>query len=155
MARLEGKRAIVTGAASGIGRASAVRFAAEGATVLAADLAEEGVAETVAQIEAAGGHAVAVAADAGDEDSVRALVERCVRDHGGLDVFYANAGIGGSFGSLFEASVDEWNAVLRVNLVGPFLAIKYGGIQMREQGSGSLICTASVAGLRSGAGPTP
>lgn len=153
MGRLSGKRAIVTGAASGIGRASATLFAAEGATVMAADLAEEGLNETVAAIEAAGGKAVAAVLDAGNEDEVRSAVERCVADLGGLDVVYANAGITGEMVPLFEQSVEDWERVLRVNLIGPFLAVKHAAPRMVKQGSGAIVCTASVAGLRAHAGP--
>jgi NAD(P)-dependent dehydrogenase (short-subunit alcohol dehydrogenase family) len=153
--RLAGKRAIVTGAASGIGRASALRFAEEGAAVLISDLAAEGLAETEAQIAASGGRARAVVADAADEKSVAELVRTCVADFGGLEAVYANAGIGGEFAPLWELSPEDWEPVLRVNLIGPFVAVKHGALHMREHGGGSIICTASVAGLRSGAGPTP
>ncbi|HEX8525744.1 SDR family NAD(P)-dependent oxidoreductase [Allosphingosinicella sp.] len=135
--RLAGKVAIVTGAASGIGKAMAGRFAAEGAIVIAADIAEaEGI----------------VAADAGREEDVRALVERAQRDHGGLDVFFANAGISGGLASIFEQSPEDWQEILRINLIGPFLAIKHAAPVMKERGGGSIVCTASVAGLRAGAG---
>src|SRR5262245_10153057 len=147
--RLLGKRALVTGAASGIGRASAILFASEGAQVLAVDLAE-GVDETRAEIEKAGGRCLARKADAADEATVKDLVASCVRELGGLEVVYANAGIGGGLTPFFEQSAADWQAVLRVNLVGPFLAIKYGAAVMREKGAGSIICTASVAGIRSG-----
>ena len=135
--RLQGKIAIVTGAASGIGRAAAALFRTEGATVLAADVAD--------------GESV-IAADAGDEEQVKGLVDRAVADHGGLDVFFANAGISGGLASIFEQSVEDWQEILRVNLIGPFLAIKHAAPLMKERGGGSIICTASVAGLRAGAG---
>jgi len=152
--RLEGRRAIVTGAASGIGRASAVRFAAEGAAVLASDVAEAGLAETVAAIERAGGSVRAVPADASDEETVEGLVARCVADLGGLEVFFANAGVTGEPVPLLESRVEDWRRVLEVNLIGPFLAIKHAAPVLREAGGGAILCTASVAGLRSGAGPT-
>ena len=145
----------MTGAASGIGRASALRFAQEGAAVVASDLAADGLAETVEQIEKAGGRARAVAASAADEEAVRALVEECVGAYGGLEVFYANAGISGGMVPLLEHTVEEWRQVLEVNLIGPYLAIKHAAPVMRDAGGGSILCTASVAGLRSGAGPTP
>jgi NAD(P)-dependent dehydrogenase (short-subunit alcohol dehydrogenase family) len=153
--RLARKRAIVTGAGSGIGRACALRFAEEGARVLAVDLAEAGVAETAAQIARAGGRAEAVAADAADDASVAALVEKCVKDWGGLEVIHANAGISGAPKTILELELDDWWPVLRVNLIGPFLAIKHAGRALVAAGGGSIICTASVAGLRSGAGGTP
>lgn len=155
MARLDGKRAIVTGAGSGIGRASAIRFAEEGAFVLAVDRNEAGAAETVAAITDGGGRARASSADAADDAAVRGLVEDCVANEGGLEIVYANAGVSGLPVSLFEVDAAEWEQVLRVNLIGPFLAIKHAGLAMKERGGGSIICTASVAGIRSGAGPTP
>ncbi|WP_129793168.1 SDR family NAD(P)-dependent oxidoreductase [Sphingosinicella sp. CPCC 101087] len=136
-ARLAGKVAIVTGAASGIGKASAALFRAEGATVIAADIAE---AEEV------------VAADAGNEEDVKRLVEQAARDHGGLDIFFANAGISGGLASIFEQTPEDWQEILRVNLIGPFLAIKHAAPLLKERGGGSIICTASVAGIRAGAG---
>lgn len=155
--KLSNKRAIVTGAGSGIGRASALRFAAEGAAVVAVDLAADGVAETVAQIGAAGGRAIAIAADASSETDVKNFVDRTVREFGGVDVLFANAGISGPLRhSLFEQDAAFWQKILQVNLIGPFLAIKHVAQRMIEQGSGgSIICTASVAGLRAGAGPHP
>jgi NAD(P)-dependent dehydrogenase (short-subunit alcohol dehydrogenase family) len=135
--RLAGKVAVVTGAASGIGKASAALFAAEGATVIAADLsAAEGI----------------VAADAGREEEVRGLVELAVSEHGGLDIFFANAGVSGGLASIFEQRPEDWAEILRINLIGPALAIKHAAPPIKERGGGSIICTASVAGLRSGAG---
>lgn len=152
-ADFEGKRAIVTGAASGIGRAAAVLLAARGASVLASDLATEGLEATVDQIARSGGRAVAVTADSGNEDAVRELVQRSVQELGGLEIMHANAGISGRLAQVGELEVDEWMAVLRVNLIGAFLAIKHGSAHMSAHGGGSIVCTASVAGLRAGAGP--
>ena len=155
MGRLEGKRAIVTGAGSGIGRASARLFAREGARVLAVDRSTEAVEETAAMARADGGDAIALAADAGDEDAVRGYVARAIDAFGGLDVVYANAGISGGDVPLFEQDVSLWTEVLRVNLIGPFLAIKHAGRHMVDQGHGAIVCTASVAALRSNAGGNP
>jgi NAD(P)-dependent dehydrogenase (short-subunit alcohol dehydrogenase family) len=155
MNQLAGKRAIVTGAASGIGRASALRFAAEGAAVVAADLAAEGLAETVEQIHRAGGRAIASEIDVSDEAAVERLVQLCVSELGGVEVMYANAGISGELVPFQEAVAEDWLTVLKVNLIGPFLATKYASRVMVEGGGGSIICTASVAGLRSGAGGSP
>jgi len=151
--RLEGKRAVVTGAGSGIGRASAKRFAQEGARVLIADWSEEGLEQTRKQIEAEGGQVFARRIDAGVEADVQALAEEAVSKLGGIDVVYANAGISGGSWLIAETSLEQFQEILRVNLLGPFLAIKHMAPHMAKQGKGSIICTASVAGLRSGAGP--
>jgi NAD(P)-dependent dehydrogenase (short-subunit alcohol dehydrogenase family) len=136
MARLAGKVAIVTGAASGIGKATVELFRREGATVIGADVSE--AADTVI--------------DAGSEGDVHALIEQVAREHGGLDIYFANAGISGGFASIAEQTAEDWAQILRVNLIGPFLAIKYAAPLMNLRGGGSIICTASVAGLRAGAG---
>lgn len=155
MGRLQGKRAIVTGAGSGIGRASALLFAREGAAVLAVDRTRDAVEETAQQITAVGGRALAMAADAGNEAEVQGYVARALAEFGGLDVVYANAGISGGLVPLFEQTVEHWQEILRVNLIGPFLAIKHAGRHMVKQASGAIVCTASVAGLRANAGGNP
>ncbi len=150
---LGGKVAIVTGAGSGIGRATARLFAREGASLIAVDRAEA-VHETVEMIVSSGGAGHAMQADAGAEADVQAVIAEACARFGGLDVFYANAGItGGVPGGLFDATPEIWAEVLRVNLIGPFLAIKHGASRIAERGGGAIVCTASVAGLRSGAGP--
>jgi len=136
MGRLEGKVAIVTGAASGIGKATVELFRDEGAIVVGADVAD----------------GADVRADAGSEADVKRLVENAVAEHGGLDIFFANAGISGGFASISEQTADDWAEILRINLIGPFLAIKYAAPAIQARGGGSIVCTASVAGLRSGAG---
>jgi NAD(P)-dependent dehydrogenase (short-subunit alcohol dehydrogenase family) len=154
MNRLQGKCAVVTGAASGIGRASAILFAREGASVVAVDRAPE-VEETVASIRSGGGKAVALTKDASSETAVAEIMETAVRELGGVDVCYANAGISGGAVPFFETTVEQWTQILNVNLIGTFLAVKYAARLMVGKGRGSIICTASVAGLRSGAGGLP
>ena len=155
MARLDGKQAIVTGAGSGIGRASARLFAAEGARVLAVDKTADAVAETVELISAADGRAEAVAADVSSEEAVHDFVTKAVKDFGGIDVLYANAGIGGIRVPLLEQTPELWRQVLDVNLIGVFLCLKHVAAPMIAQGAGSIICTASVAALRANAGGSP
>jgi NAD(P)-dependent dehydrogenase (short-subunit alcohol dehydrogenase family) len=154
MKRLEGKSAVVTGAASGIGRATAKLFAEHGAKVVAVDRAPE-VEATVADILAQGGTALALVRDTSKEADVADYIETAVRTHGGLDVCFANAGVSGGMRAFDEWTVEEWNRILSINLVGTFLAIKYATRVMVPAGHGSIICTASVAGLRSGAGGPP
>ncbi|HZK98497.1 MAG TPA: SDR family NAD(P)-dependent oxidoreductase [Caulobacteraceae bacterium] len=154
MQRLNGKSTVITGAASGIGRASALLFAKEGAKVVCFDRADA-VEETAAMITSVGGRAVAIRGDAGSEADVKAAIDRAVTEFGGLDAVYANAGVSGGWTPMEEVSPEFWMEVLRINLIGPFLAIKHASPIMRAVGKGSIICTASVAGLRSGAGGIP
>lgn len=150
---LAGKVAIVTGAGSGIGRASALLFAREGARVIAFDKTEQ-AHDTAKEIEEAGSEALARSGDAGEEADVAALVAAALDAWGRLDVFFANAGItGGVRGGFFDATPEIWAEVLRVNLIGPFLAVKHAAPAIERSGGGAIVCTASVAGLRSGAGP--
>ncbi|RIX32018.1 SDR family NAD(P)-dependent oxidoreductase [Sphingomonas edaphi] len=135
MSRLSGKIAIVTGAGSGIGKATVELFRGEGALVVGADIV-----------------GADVDCDAGSDDSIASLVEQVADQYGGLDIFFANAGVSGGLASIFDQTVADWNEILRVNLIGPFLAIKHAAPLMKERGGGSIIATASVAGLRSGAG---
>jgi NAD(P)-dependent dehydrogenase (short-subunit alcohol dehydrogenase family) len=155
MGRLDGKVAIVTGAGNGIGRASAISFARAGARLLIVDRNAEGLSETANAVAKNGGSPEAVAADASEEDAVKGFVDRVLRKFGALDIVYANAGILGDQVPLLEQTVDSWLRTLQVNLIGPFLALKHAGKHMIEQGRGSIILTASTAGLRAGAGPAP
>ena len=149
--RFSDKSIIVTGAGSGIGRAAALLFAAEGGRVVVADLSE-GADETARQITDAGGTARAIRMDAGREEDVIRTVALACEAFGGLDVMFANAGISGGMANLFDTDVTLITEVLRVNLIGPFLAIKHAAPRIAERGRGAIILTASVAGIRSGAG---
>jgi NAD(P)-dependent dehydrogenase (short-subunit alcohol dehydrogenase family) len=155
MGRLSGKRAIITGAASGIGRASLLLFAREGARVLAVDREVAALDAAVTEAAAVGGSALALAADAGDEASVADVVGRCVAEWGGVDAVFANAGVSGGRIPLLEQTVEQWQEILRVNLIGPWLMIKHAALAMIGQGGGSIVCTASVAALRANAGGSP
>jgi NAD(P)-dependent dehydrogenase (short-subunit alcohol dehydrogenase family) len=151
--QLDGKIAIITGAGSGIGRASALRFAVEGARLVLGDKSAA-VHETAAMVVSAGGQAVAREMDAGVEGDVAALVALAMSSYGGLDVAFANAGIIGDMGGIFDFDPAAWAETLRVNLIGPALMVKHAGKAMVDQArGGAIVLTASVAGINSGAGP--
>jgi NAD(P)-dependent dehydrogenase (short-subunit alcohol dehydrogenase family) len=154
MDRLAGKTAIVTGAASGIGRAAAELFAREGARVVAVDLSPN-VDAVVQGITERGSEAVALAGDAADPAFVSEVVDAAVQRFGTLDVAFANAGISGGLVPFFDLTLDDWERILRVNLLGTFLMVQTAARVMVKRGRGSIICTASVAGLRFGAGGMP
>jgi NAD(P)-dependent dehydrogenase (short-subunit alcohol dehydrogenase family) len=151
MRRLEGRRAVVTGGGSGIGKASAIRMAREGASILVAGRSANTM-ETVEEIRAEGGTALGMVADASVEDNVAEIVRRCVSELGGLEVFFANIGVIGTNTPLLEQSVEEWTEVYRINTVSCFLAIKHAGAHMTAQRCGSIILTSSAASLRANAG---
>ena len=151
MRRLDGKRAIVTGGGSGIGRASAIRFAREGAAVLVVGRAAN-AEDVAAEIRAEGGAASAMIVDAAIEENVAAMVERCLLELGGLEIFFANIGVTGSNTPLLEQTVEEWTEVYRLNTISCFLAIKCAGRHMTAQRYGSIILTSSAASLRANAG---
>jgi NAD(P)-dependent dehydrogenase (short-subunit alcohol dehydrogenase family) len=152
MSALTGKVAIITGAGSGIGRASALRFAAEGAKLVLGDKTEA-VHETAQMVKDAGGSATALQIDAGVEADVQKIVKTAIETYGDLHVAFANAGISGGMAGIFDLTPEEWSEILRVNLIGPWLMVKHAGQAMMDGGKGgSIILTASVAGIRSGAG---
>ncbi|MEK9285067.1 SDR family oxidoreductase [Bradyrhizobium sp. ISRA442] len=154
MGRLQGKSVIITGAGSGIGRAAALLFTKEGAKLIAVDRTEA-VKDTVEEIRKAGGTAEAMLADAGSEKDVVAVIDKAVQTHGRLDVIWANAGVSGGLVPIPEQTVEHWQEILRVNLIGPFLAVKYAMPHMVKQQSGAIVLTASVAGLKAGASGHP
>lgn len=152
--RLAGKRAFVSGAGGGIGAATALKFAAEGARVAAADIAPEGLEATVAAIEATGGEAVALQGDVADPEGCRALLDGAAAALGGLDVLFNNAGVllPGDEGPV-ETPLEAWERTLRVNLTGVFLACKHGIPHLERAGGGSVVNTASLVALVGSAYP--
>lgn len=148
---LLGKRIIVTGAASGIGRATSLLAASRGASVVAVDYSAS-VADTATQIEKSGGVSVAVKADVSDEDAVLEFIDLCVDSFGGIEGLYANAGVSGGNKPFSELTLDDWQRTLSINTMGTFLCVKHAAARLVAQNSGSIICTASVAGLRANAG---
>lgn len=151
MGLLENNVAIVTGAGSGIGAASARRFAAEGAAVLAVDIRGAKASETVAAIVDDGGHGYALEANVANADEVEAVVDEAVRQFGGLDVLFNNAGTLRP-GTAVELSVEDWDLVMAVNVRSVFLGAKYAVPAMEERGGGSIINTASISGLHGDGG---
>ncbi|GAA3721807.1 SDR family oxidoreductase [Streptomyces tremellae] len=142
---------IVTGAASGIGRAAALAFAAQGDRVLVADLDADGAEETVRKATDIGGVALAVVGDLGEQQVVDAVVARAVTEFGGVDVLVNNAGIMDRMSAAHETESAEWERVLRIDLTAPFLLARAVLPHMLTAGSGCLVFTGSEAGLRGGA----
>ena len=151
MARFLDKVVVITGAGSGIGRQTAIDFGFEGAKVLCADISDS-ANETAHLISQDGGIATPVQMNAARESEVKALMELAISKYGKIDIVFANAGISGGLKPLLEQSEDDWRDILGVNLIGVAMAIKYAAPNMMENGGGAIIATASVAGMRSGAG---
>lgn len=145
--RFEGKVAVITGAAGGIGRAAALRLASEGAAIAAVDLAESDLAGTVEAVEAEGGRAIAISADVTRWDQVEGYVQATTDALGGVDLFFNNAGIEGPSVSLLEYPEEAFDKVMAVNAKGVWMGIKAVVPAMRERGGGAIVNTASVAGL--------
>lgn len=145
--RLKGKVAVVTGAASGIGEAIAKRFAAEGAKVVASDISKEGVERVVAEIVAAGGTAVAVAANVAVAEEVDGMIDTAVEQYGTVDVLVNNAGIMDNFLPAHEVTDEVWDRVLAVNTTGTLRAIRKVLPIFMDKKQGSIINVASVAGV--------
>jgi NAD(P)-dependent dehydrogenase (short-subunit alcohol dehydrogenase family) len=154
--RLDGKTALITGGGNGIGRATVLRFLDEGANVVVVDLNEESGRETL-ELAGRAGHGERVVqfarADVADEAQVAAAFDRTVRHFGRLDVVFNNAGFAGAFGPITQTSVEDFDRTFAVLVRGVFLGIKHGARAMTGQGGGSIINTASVAGLSGGDGP--
>ncbi|MFB4420797.1 SDR family NAD(P)-dependent oxidoreductase [Streptomyces sp. QL37] len=147
----EGRSVIVTGAASGIGRATALKFAQAGAKVVVADLDQVGAENTVKQITAEGGSAHAVVGDLSEQQMVDAVVANAVEVFGRIDVLVNNAGIMDRMSALGETQDAEWERTLRINLTAPFLLTRAVLPHMLAGGGGSIVFTASEAGLRGSA----
>jgi NAD(P)-dependent dehydrogenase (short-subunit alcohol dehydrogenase family) len=152
MGKLDGKVAVITGAASGMGRATALRFAKEGAALVVADLNSQAGEATISEIVAAGGRAVFQHTDVSSDGDIKAMIDRAVKEFGRLDITYNNAGIGGATGRLDEINAADWDKTFAILTRAVFLGIKYSIEPMRKAGGGSIISTASVAGLKGVAG---
>jgi NAD(P)-dependent dehydrogenase (short-subunit alcohol dehydrogenase family) len=149
---LDGKSALVTGAGSGIGRATALAFAREGAWVAAADLKLDTAQETARLVEKAGGQAVAIEVDVTNDDTVAAMVGAAVRAFGGLDCAFNNAGIAAyqvnaAGQKIADVAPEAWARLIDVNLTGVWRCLRHEVAQMRTQGGGVIVNTASIAGL--------
>lgn len=154
--RLDGKVAVITGGASGMGRATTLRFLEEGAAVVFGDLNQQTAEETLALAQDAGHEKYIrfIRTDVAVEGDVQQMIALAVSEFGRLDVLFNNAGVGGAFGQITDVEVEDWDYTFAVLTRGPFLGIKHGSRVMKEQGEGgSIINTASVAGLSGGAGP--
>ena len=152
MGRLTGKVAIVTGSSSGIGKAIALRYGAEGARVVVAARRLALCEQTVEQITAKGGEAWAIQTDVADEQQVERLIAETVTRYGRLDVLVNNAGIIAGGRRLAETSTKDFDAVMNVNLRGTFFCCRAGFTQMKQQGGGTIINMSSVAGVQAWAG---
>ncbi len=144
------KTAIVTGASSGIGYATAKLFAQEGANVIVTARRSEALNALVADIEKLGGRAIAIAGDIRDEALAQTLVETAVRHFGGLDIAFNNAGTNGEMGATPGLSLAGWNETLAINLTAPFLGAKHQIPAMLDRGGGSLIFTSTFVGYTAG-----
>jgi NAD(P)-dependent dehydrogenase (short-subunit alcohol dehydrogenase family) len=146
--RLENKTAIITGGASGIGRAAALRFAAEGAQLVIADVNGDGGRETVQLIEQQGGSALFFKTNVSDSKQVRELVSTTVEAYGKLDILFNNAGIGNPDVKSVDLEEEDWDRVIDINLKGVFLGIKHAVPELKKAGGGAIINTSSLLGIK-------
>jgi len=155
MARFTGKRVVVTGAGSGFGRATAHRFAAEGAAVLVSDVNEAGAQACVKEIVDGGGQAAANVTNVAEETEVQSMIEAACSNFGGVDVLVNNAGYSHRQKLLWKLSVEEFDAVFAVNVRGVFLGAKHAIPVMIEQGGGNIVNVASIGAIAPRPGVTP
>jgi len=145
--RVKGKIALVTGGGSGIGRATAILFAREGAKVVVADYNVDGGERTARAIKEAGGEAIFHPADVANPKEVEAMVAKTVAAYGRLDCAFNNAGIEGEFSSTPECTLENWQRVISINLSGVFYCMKYEIPEMLKTGGGTIVNTSSICGL--------
>jgi len=150
--RLNGKNAIITGAGSGIGRASALLFAREGANLILADVNETNLRHVEEKIKSMGGNAVVRKTDVSSEDEIKALINLGLEKFTNIDILVNNAGISGGLDALEDQRSEEWHQIFDINVMGPVYATKHIIAHMKARRRGSIINIASVAGILSGAG---
>jgi len=144
--RLEGKSAVITGAANGIGRATAVVFAAEGARIVATDIDADGLESLRSELEAAGAACATVVGDVSQDTDARRMIDAAVERYGRLDVLVANAGVI-PLGSITESTAEDWDYVMSIDGRGMFLSCKYAIEAMLETGGGAIVCLSSISGM--------
>lgn len=148
MAVLDGKVALVTGAGSGIGKATALKLAREGAAVVVMSRTREEIDQTAAEIEKAGGKALAVTGDTTDDAGVKDLVAKAVETFGRLDIVVANAGINGVWAPIEKLTPDEWDQTITVNLKGTYLTLHHAVPELEKAGGGAIVVVSSINGTR-------
>ncbi|MCW2238400.1 SDR family oxidoreductase [Azospirillum canadense] len=153
---LNGKVALVTGAGSGIGKAAAVLFARAGASVGVLSHTDDEIRKTAEEITRAGGKAIPLVADVGDDAAMKKAVQRLAQEYGRLDIVFANAGINGVWAPIDELTPEEWDRTINTNLRGTYLTLHHAVPHLKKAGGGSILVTASINGTRvfSNAGAT-